>query len=178
MALDILNHALNGILVFVVGLRLLVLDTVEVVEVGNLSIDFGLGIVSFETNGCSNVTEELLVHSGDVRLGSEGVANEELGVNTSKELQHLTASMARDAIIMGWAVGKDGIAGPPFGKAADVGRREARAEVFAERVMDGGAIVLGSGIKGGFDPVVGDPHEVGFEKVQIREPGADRLGKG
>jgi len=74
-AFDILNHALNRVLMLIIGLRLLIFDTVQPVEIKDFAINLSLGIVTFETKQRTNIAKEILIDNRDIRLRAKGIAS-------------------------------------------------------------------------------------------------------
>jgi len=167
---DILNHALNRVLMLIIGLRLLIFDTIKPDEIKDFSINLSLGIVTFETKWLTNIPKEILIDNRYIRLRAKRVASKKLGIDATKKLKH-HAAMSR-------GLAEDGIRQKPFGKATDIGSRKLRAEVLPKGVMHSGAIILSGGIQGGFDLLIGYPHEMWFEEVKVWKTGANRVRKG
>jgi hypothetical protein len=167
--LQILDASLNGILVLVVGFRLAVTDGIETEEIMNPLTEFRFGIVRHDTNRCTISTDKVLKGMVHLAFRSKRGAMEKLRVKATKDLNHGTATMAWNTIVMGRNVIEEGISREPLRDTTDIGSREPGLEVLPERMVDGSTVILGGRIKGGFDTVSRNPGKVGSEEVQIRE---------
>ena len=148
----------------IIGLRLLIFDTVQPVEIKDFAINLSLGIVTFETKRRTNIAKEILVDNRNIRLRAKWIASKKLGIDATKKLKHHATPMSRNTIVMGRGLAEDGVGQKPFGKAMDIGSGKSRAKVLAKGVMHGGAIILSGGIQGGFDSLIGHPHEMCLRK--------------
>ena len=155
----------------IISFGLLVLDTIKPVEIKDLAINLGFGIVTFEANRSTDVAKEILVHHRDVRFRLKGISGQELGVHTTKELKHLDTPMSGDTVVMGRGLTENGIGREPFRKATHIGSGETQAEMLAKGVMNRGAVILSGGIKSGLDSLIGHPHKMWFEEVKVGKTG-------
>jgi hypothetical protein len=144
-ALDILDTALSSILVLIVGLRLPILHSIVKMNVLNGLKSLSLSIVTEQSIGGTIITDKIFIHLRDLSLKLHRIACKELALQSSKQLQHRSTPMSRDAIIVSGrvrevGVREVGIRTKPLIQTCNVSSREPRLQMLSERVCNSSTV--------------------------------------
>ena len=114
------------------------------------------------------LADEVLQCHGHLGFRGHWISSEKMRLDTTIQLEHGAATMARNAIIMGRCISKNGVCGKPFMKTPNIGSRKAGFKVLAEGVVHCGTVILGGTCKGLLDAFGWHPTKVWTQSIQIR----------
>ena len=107
--LQVLNAALDGVLVLVMRLRLFVLNDVHTEQVFCLERSLQFCVVRLQSLHSPIITDGVFQGCGQLGLRGHGVAGKELRVETPVDLNETAPTMPRDPVIMSGNVGDERI---------------------------------------------------------------------
>ena len=107
--LQILNAALDGVLVLVMRLGLFVLNDIHTKQIFHLERSLRFGIIGLQTLQSAIITDEVLQGCGQLGLQGHGVASKELTVEAAIDLNEAAPTMPRDPVIMSGNIGDESV---------------------------------------------------------------------
>ena len=107
--LQVLNAALDGVLVLVMRLGLFVLNDVHTKQVFHLERSLPFCVVGLQALHSPIITDEVFQCCGQLGLRGHGVSGEELRVDTAVDLDEAAPTMPRDPVVMSRNVGDERI---------------------------------------------------------------------